>query len=39
MYYKGQGVPKNDGEAFRYYKLAADQGNAKAIKALEEIKG
>ena len=39
MYYKGQGVPKNDGEAFRYFQLAADQGYAQAIKALEELKG
>jgi TPR repeat protein len=28
MYEYGDGVPQNDTEAFRWYKLAADQGNA-----------
>ena len=30
MHYKGQGVPQNDAEAFRWYRLAADQGDATA---------
>jgi hypothetical protein len=29
-YYDGEGVPKNDAEAARWYQLAADQGNADA---------
>ena len=30
MYYKGQGVPQDDAEAVKWYRLAADQGDAKA---------
>src|SRR5215470_55860 len=29
MYHKGLGVPRNDAEAARLYKLAADQGHTK----------
>jgi len=30
MYGQGQGVPQDDAEAIRWYRLAADQGNASA---------
>jgi TPR repeat protein len=30
MYHDGQGVPQNDAEALKWYRLAADQGNAQA---------
>ena len=30
MYYKGEGVPKNYSEAMKWYRKAADQGNAEA---------
>ncbi len=30
MYDNGQGVPEDDAEAVRWYRLAADQGNATA---------
>ena len=30
MYYHGQGAPKDYAEAARWYKLAAEQGNASA---------
>ena len=30
MYYKGQGVPKNDAEAVKWFYKAAEQGNAGA---------
>ncbi len=37
LYEKGRGVPKNDDEAERYYRLAADRGVAFAIERLGEI--
>ena len=30
MYSDGQGVPQNDAEAVRWYRLAAEQGHAEA---------
>ena len=30
MYGKGQGVPQDDKEAVKWYRLAAEQGDAKA---------
>jgi TPR repeat protein len=39
MYYQGQGVPQDDKAAFRYYKLAAEQGDELAISMLEILKG
>jgi TPR repeat protein len=30
MYFAGEGVPQNDAEAVRWFRLAADQGNADA---------
>jgi TPR repeat protein len=30
MYSDGQGVPQNDAEAVRWYRLAAEQGHAGA---------
>ena len=30
MYASGEGVPEDDKEAVRWYRLAAEQGNAKA---------
>ncbi len=34
MYDLGQGVPRDDAEAARWYRLAADQGDAEAQKNL-----
>lgn len=36
-YHKGVGVPKNFGEAIRFYRVAAGQGNAQARKVLPII--
>ena len=30
MYATGEGVPKDDAEAVRWYRLAAEEGNASA---------
>jgi len=30
MYYNGEGVPENDAEAVKWYRLAAEQGHASA---------
>ena len=30
MYRKGEGVPENDAEAVKWYRLAAEQGGARA---------
>ena len=30
MYRQGEGVPPNDAEALKWFRLAADQGNASA---------
>jgi TPR repeat protein len=38
MYQKGRGVPKDEVEAVKWYRKAADQGEAKASKYLEELK-
>ena len=35
MYDKGRGAPQDDREAVRWWRLAADQGNAEAQAALE----
>ena len=39
MYDNGEGVPKDDAEAVKWYQKAADQGNADArsrLKALQD---
>jgi len=33
-YSNGEGVPKDLNEAFKYFKLSADQGNSEALKNL-----
>ena len=38
MYISGQGVWKNKKKATKYFKTAADLGNAEAQKKLQEIK-
>ena len=35
MYDKGKGVPKDDKEAAKWYRLAAEQGDADALKELK----
>ena len=35
MYDQGRGAPQDDREAVRWWRLAADQGNAEAQAALE----
>ncbi len=35
LYGKGKGVEQNDEEAIKWYRLAAEQGNEEAQKALE----
>jgi TPR repeat protein len=37
LYAKGQGVPRNDAEAVKWYRLAADQGNAEAQLSLARM--
>ena len=37
MYDKGWGVPKNDAEAVKWYRMAAEQGNELAKYYLEEL--
>ena len=37
MYENGQGVPKDEAEAARWYKMAADQGNATARQNLARL--
>jgi predicted aspartyl protease len=39
MYHKGYGVEKNIYQAIRWFKKAAEQGNIKAERALERLKG
>jgi TPR repeat protein len=34
MYFSGEGIPQNDAEAVRLYRLAAQQGDASAEQAL-----
>ena len=37
MYAQGQGVPQNDVEAVKWYRLAADRGNAASQLALARM--
>ena len=38
MYYEGKGVKQSYEEASKWFKLAAEQGNADAKRALRELK-
>ncbi len=37
LYFNGQGVPKNYAEAEKWFRLAANQGNAMAQTALNRL--
>jgi uncharacterized protein len=37
MYQYGEGVPKDDAEAVKWYRKAADQGNSDAQAKLEAL--
>ncbi len=34
MYHKGEGVPQDDAEAVKWFRMSADQGYAEALRAL-----
>ena len=38
MYFDGDGVERNYKESFKWYKMAADQGDDEAIQALKQFK-
>jgi hypothetical protein len=37
MYHNGEGVPQNYAEAVRWYRKAANQGDAEAQRALDHM--
>jgi TPR repeat protein len=38
MHHSGKGVPQNDETAVKWYRLAAEQGNAKSQNKLKTLK-
>jgi TPR repeat protein len=39
MYTHGRGVPQDDKEALKWYRLAAEKGNAAARKMIKKLDG